>query len=325
MSIWSWLFGKKKQALPEPEEERFILCVDGGGMRGIVPLAVLRQFEKTLKANGFNGNLANAFDMVSGTSTGGLITLCASCSDNPDLDVLLESYLTLGKTIFPASGKRSSQLRQISSDKYPVNGIEEVINNWFGDKKLSEASTKTLIMAYDLAQSQAKMFKSWDNDDTTVFTAARATTAAPTYFAPLIQDDHIYVDGGVVANNPSIYAYYEAKKLWPNCHKFTILSLSTAGLNHKMEKDQFGGLLSWVTHVSPMYMTAQKSTCDYAMENCPEVNYFRIDEKLDQDIKMDETNPSVLEILRDKGEEIANDYKDKFEELAKKIVSVKTN
>lgn len=318
MSIWSGIFRKRKQG-----RERFILSIDGGGMRGIVPLAVLRRFEKLLQEKGFKGNLASAFDLVSGTSTGGLIALCSTCSDKPDLDVLQEQYLTLGKTIFPASGKRVSQIRQISSDKYPVNGIEEVITQWFGEKKLSCASTKTLIMAYDLSEGKEAVFKSWDENPVSVFTAARATSAAPTYFAPLISGNHIYVDGGIIANNPAVYALNEARKLWPDCSKFTIISLSTAGASHKMTKDQFGGILSWVSHISPMYMTAQKRTCDNILENYPGVEYIRIDNQMDQDIKMDETDPSVLEALRDKGEEIFRDNEQLFESLAEKLVSVK--
>lgn len=318
MSIWSRLF-KRNKTKEAKVEERFILCIDGGGMRGIVPLEVLREFEKILHEKGFKGPLASAFDMISGTSTGGLIALCASCADDPNLDTLLDDYLTSGKTIFPSSGKQVTLLRQISSDKYPVAGIENIIKQWFGDKDMSKAITKTLIMSYDLSEGKEVLFRSWDDNPVSVFTAARATTSAPTYFAPLIQGDHIYVDGGIVANNPSVYAYYEAKKLWPECHKFTIVSLSTAATSHHMEKDQFGGILSWVTHISPMYITAQKQTCDYVMNNCPEVNYIRIDGKPENSIKMDETNPEVLSILKDKGREITEENLEILTELAQKL------
>ena len=86
MSISSFfrkLFGKEPaqtietpvQEEPKKPEERFILCIDGGGMRGIVPVVLLQNLERAIRANGGKADLASYFDLVSGTSTGGLISL----------------------------------------------------------------------------------------------------------------------------------------------------------------------------------------------------------------------------------------------------------
>ncbi|MCR5761616.1 MAG: patatin-like phospholipase family protein, partial [Sphaerochaetaceae bacterium] len=57
----------------EREKERFVLCIDGGGMRGIIPVVVLQNLEKLLRERGVNKPLSQCFDLIAGTSTGGLI------------------------------------------------------------------------------------------------------------------------------------------------------------------------------------------------------------------------------------------------------------
>ena len=317
---------------PKKPEQRFILCIDGGGMRGIVPVVMLQGLEKAIRDNGGTGDIVKYFDLVSGTSTGGLITLALTCdssirheklkdgSEQIDLNALLENYLTMGKAIFQANSSLFG-LKQLVADKYNSAGIQNLSQKWFGSKHMDHAKVPTLIMAYDLSEGKPQMIRSYGDESAyPTWIAARATSAAPSYFSPCEYAGKLLVDGGVVANNPALYAYFEAKKLYPECKCFHILSFSTGGVFHTMEKDSAKGLLSWADHIPSMFDTAQKRTTDYVLSNEPDLDYIRIDDPLPEAIKMDETDPQVLRHMQTVAEGNAESYRDTLDSFAKMLI-----
>ena len=313
-------------------EERFILCIDGGGMRGIIPVIYLKKLEEEILNCTGNNSLDSYFDLIAGTSTGGLIALALTCPSSfgyklcknapqVNLDEVLDLYRTMGKEIFPSSSKSSTVIRYITSTKYPETGIESLLNDCFADSLMGQATVPTLIVSYDLFSGTPIAIRSYEDRSFLVKDAGRATSAAPTYFPPLVKDGKLLVDGGVVANNPAIYAYIEAKKLYPNCKKFNLLSLSTGGKNHTMTFDETNGLLNWKDQVSPMYSTAQKCTTDVVLRNMEDVNYVRIDDPLDFDIKMDDTNPRNINKMEEFAKEVAIKHESVFKEFAYDLVN----
>lgn len=302
---------------PEPQpvrpEERFILCVDGGGMRGIVPVVYLQHLEAKIRSHGGKGDIARYFDFIAGTSTGGLITLALTCdstlphtdsdgSSQINLDKLMDAYMSLGSEIFQAQSSLFG-LRHMVADKYNSNNIQELCQRWFGTGTIGNAKVPTMIMAYDLTAGNPQMIRSYCGESSfPAWVAARATSAAPTFFSPCEYSGKLLVDGGVVANNPALYAYFEAKRLYPQCTRFHILSFSTGGTHHTMQKDETRGLMNWADHISPLYSTAQKRTADFVLSNVPDADYVRIDEQLSTPVKMDETNKAVLRMIRSEAE-----------------------
>ena len=335
------LFGKgtaepieEKTELQEPSkpEERFILCIDGGGMRGIVPVVFLQNLERAIRANGGKADIASYFDFISGTSTGGLISLALTCestilhknledgSTQINLTALLDNYMTMGTQIFQANTSLFG-LRQFVSDKYSSEGIQNLTQKWFGVTPMEQAKVPTLIMAYDLTNGQPQMIRSYAEEGSyPAWVAARATSAAPTFFSPCEYSGKLLVDGGVIANNPTLYAYFEAKKLYPDCSRFHILSISTGGSYHTMDKDSTKGLMNWADQVSPMFDTAQKRTTDYVLTNMSDVDYVRIDNPLTNPVKMDETNPSVLRYIKDEAENNVLMYDNTLDSFAKLLI-----
>ncbi len=316
-------------AEPEPKrpEERFVLCIDGGGMRGIIPVVLLQALERSLRRNGGADDLAKYFDLISGTSTGGLISLALACdsamphlSNNQiDLDELLDTYMTMGDEIFQP--KSLFSLAAIVSDRYSSSSIQNLCQRWFGARPLSDSKVPTLIMSYDLSEGRPFMMRSYaDEANYPAWVAARATSAAPTCFSPLEYDGKLLVDGGVIANNPSIYAYLEAKRLYPDCSIFHILSISTSGSYHTMSRESAKGLLNWAEHVSPMYSTAQKRTTDFVLENMKDVEYIRIDDTLPRAVKMDEIEPSALMMMRHEAEVDSLKHAYEIEKYAKALI-----
>lgn len=88
-----------------------------------------------------------------------------------------------------------------------------------------------------------------------------------------------------------------------------------------MTFDETNGLLNWKDQVSPMYSTAQKCTTDIVLQNMEDVDYIRIDEPLDLDIKMDDTNPINMKKMEEFAKDIAMQHEDLFKEFAYDLVN----
>jgi hypothetical protein len=194
-----------------------VLAIDGGGIRGIIPATVLVDLERRLAPR----PLASVFDLIVGTSTGGIIALGLTVPEGEHprhpAQRLLELYLTDGETIFPGGGPvplpRTAWLRE--GTRYSVTGLEEVLDRILGDTPLTAALTGVVVTSYDLAYGEPVMLSSRPEfgnvNDVTMVVAARATSAAPMFFKPeIIQDgerERMLVDGGLYVNNPAVLGY----------------------------------------------------------------------------------------------------------------------
>lgn len=334
MGLFNYFRDKKERT-----GDRYILCLDGGGMRGIIPVVILKKLEECIRAEGAEKTFSSYFDFIAGTSTGGLIALSLTCpsglkhvefsnGSQIDLSELENTYMTIGKEVFPPSSSDffgiGKAVRQIAFDKYSYAGIENLLKGWFEDVPLTKAEVPTLIMAYDIGCGKEAMLRSYSDDGILAWEAGRATTAAPTYFAPFEKDDKLLADGGVIANNPSLYAYVEAKKMYPECKCFHILSIGTAGDVHTTSRDETSGLLSWIDQVYPMYTTAQRRTVDYIMEDSGLADYLRINTPMDTSIKMDDIRDESMKKLYSFGVELSEKYDEQLRLFAKHLVKNKS-
>jgi uncharacterized protein len=194
-----------------------VLAIDGGGIRGIIPATVLVDLERRLAPR----PLASAFDLIVGTSTGGIIALGLTVPDGErprhSAERLLDLYLSDGETIFPGGGPiplpRSAWVRE--GTRYSVTGLEEALDRVLGDTPLTAALTGVVVTSYDLAYGEPVMLSSrpelGDVTDVTMVVAARATSAAPMFFKPQVVADgdreRMLVDGGIYANSPALLGY----------------------------------------------------------------------------------------------------------------------
>ena len=213
-----------------------ILSIDGGGIRGIIPCKILSYIETQI-----GGNLSDTFDLIAGTSTGGIITLGLT-TKKPDDDCpyyaeeMLELYRKNGKLIFAKRqkdflsriGSVFKKTKAITENPYDSSNLEKLLSDYFRGAMLKNSKTNVLVTTYDISEGKpfifstrlAKVFDSENiKEDFLVEEIARSTSAAPTYFEPsIIRDkaggDFAFVDGGVFANNPSILAYCEGKELY---------------------------------------------------------------------------------------------------------------
>jgi predicted acylesterase/phospholipase RssA len=214
-----------------------LLALDGGGIRGVIPARVLDAIEQRT-----GRPICELFDLVGGTSTGGILALgltkpSARDSAKPAFSAsnLLDFYLDEGETIFPGKTlwERVTNPLGMADVRYSAKPLEGLLQQRFGDTMLSEALTEICIPSYDLSKPAAYFFKreyardeehSWD---TPMALVARATSAAPTYFNPAKIEDHALVDGGVFANNPAAAAYADALDLWGHDVEIQVISIGT--------------------------------------------------------------------------------------------------
>ncbi len=194
-----------------------ILSIDGGGIKGLFSAEVLSALEEQ-----YEGSLSDYFDLICGTSTGGLIALGLSVGI-PSSD-LADFYKDKGKLIFPCNTKLNralANLRQLLfSAKYSNHQLKEALISVFGEKRMCDAENLLCIPSYNLSAGRPTVFKSpffenernrWCNDENlSMVDVALATSAAPTYFPIHDIDGKYYADGGVWANNPTLCGITEA-------------------------------------------------------------------------------------------------------------------
>lgn len=219
-----------------------ILSIDGGGIKGLYSASVLAVLE-----NHFEKKVIDCFDLICGTSTGGLIALALSI----DLSAkeVVEIYKENANLIFPYNQNFSDknlicnlwgQCRQaFGVNKYDNEGLKKALEKIFQDKQMRDAKVNLCIPSVDIVNGTGRVFKTGHCDEYKIDPPllmkdiALATTAAPTYFPPIKVDSlpQLFIDGGIWANNPSLVGLTEALKCFVGPDKdyedFSILSLAS--------------------------------------------------------------------------------------------------
>lgn len=248
----------RRVPLPWPEHREFrILAIDGGGIRGIFPAAYLAGLEKRYLAG---ASVVKYFDLIAGTSTGGIIALgLAAGLTAAELRGL---YVDRGCEIFPpihsdviGSAKLSFRyLCKFFKYRYDRKALMRILRQTFGNRKFGEAQKRLCIPSFDGRYGEVYIFKTphhpdYRNDAKELMTkVAAATSAAPTFFRPLEDNGYTFIDGGVWANNPIMVALVDALSCFsvPR-ERIRILSLGCGDDQYSVgkTKTRLGGILTW--------------------------------------------------------------------------------
>lgn len=220
-----------------------MLAIDGGGIRGLIAARVLRRLEELLRDRGSTEPLARQFDLIAGTSTGGLIALGLTAPDasgNPRMSAadLVELYEGEdARAIFRRPLVRRLPLLGRAIDlvlpKYGLGPLAAVLRRRLGDATMADLAGEAIVTSYDLTGREPRFFKRWTRTASVpIVDAALATAAAPTFFPPHEVNGNALIDGGVFAANPAVAAIVEALKrrqgpspLGP--HDLLVVSLGT--------------------------------------------------------------------------------------------------
>jgi hypothetical protein len=198
-----------------------ILSIDGGGIKGLYSARILDHIEKKLrlKFNDPSLRIVDYFDLICGTSSGGLNALALSL--RKETSEICSFYDEDGPRIFKKSNFFPPILKQLLlNGKYSDNNLKVALQKMFGNATLSESDSLLCIPSYDFTHGTYALFR-YDHTEGNLmrhnnipyFEVGLATSAAPTYF-PLaeiaVENNTQYVDGGVWANNPAMIGYAEA-------------------------------------------------------------------------------------------------------------------
>ena len=314
-----------------------VLSIDGGGMRGIVAARVLTEIETIAKQPVFE-----LFDVIVGTSIGGIAAMALTLRRDggaPDSAARIgDFYAKQGPLIFPQAAlalpRTREELRELIArvgmqaamfGSNPEAGnarsspapLEQTLLEQFGDARLSDAIKPVVVTAYDVTRGRPVLFSSKD-DDHLMRDIGRATSAAPTVFPPkqLLTDDgteHIFIDGGVFANNPAMVGYAEAMELvgW---HGFRLQSIQLVSVGTGIPKpdavdyNRFRSQ-SWLHLAEDMFEAGNRGRSfldDALLRNLLGDHYHRFEPILPTDIALDDASQEVIVAL----EHIAHDYVD---------------
>lgn len=331
-----------------------ILSIDGGGIRGIYPAKILSELEFLLKkANKSSVNLNEYFDMICGTSTGGIIALGLALGMKSN--EILKLYSENAKQIF---GNKKGCFASIFNPLHNNDNLKKLLDANYskfssdGDTRLGHAKTRVCIPVYNGHYGRVSVLKTSHHKDLMrdyqypATDVALSTAAAPIYFKPhsfsfTNKGDNIKntvtnnFDGGVFANNPTLIGLLEAvETLKVPMDKLKILSIGTGTKMFKEQSNDNGwGLKYWAKPPNPRIMDLISSSQSDDIANTvkflhqgvgnSEVKKFyykRIQFQFGdtESIKLDETDPKKLEQLIERAN---NDFQIEGSEILKEFCS----
>ncbi|GAB5388662.1 MAG: patatin-like phospholipase family protein [Alphaproteobacteria bacterium] len=283
-----------------------VLAIDGGGLRGIVPAKVLQELEERT-----GKPVSELFDMVVGTSTGGLLSLGLTTPDraNPrkprySARDMVELYEGIGDQIFPKP-TTVQRLRGLFRDTYDPRPFERLLRQKMGNARIKESLTSVIVTAYDTARRGPVFMKHYKNHaenrhfpDFLTRDAIRATCSAPTYFPPAeisslpqiapdgrrFQRRYELIDGGVFMTNPAAHAMIEAMRIKPEDTEILLVSLGTGIIKTPFPADDIKkwGQVGWIrskgqTPIYEVIMDGQTDSADMQMKALLRERYMRLD------------------------------------------------
>ena len=296
-----------------------VLCIDGGGIRGLIPALVLAEIERRT-----GRRMAEMVDLVAGTSTGGVLA-CALTRPGPDgaprysAEELAGIYVEEGPAIF----RRSLLKRVVSAggwidELYDDEGLNEALDRYLGDGRLSDAGADVFVTAYDIHDRFAFFFRSARARtdpayDFPLVRVARATAAAPTYFEPAEVTDvsgartYPLIDGGVYAVNPSMCAYADVVRSGRADELELMLSLGTGTSTraYTFEETRSWGRLGWARPALDMVFDGVADTIEFEGRTLMGDRYVRLQTELSiASDDLDDASTSNLADLRTEAERL---------------------
>ncbi len=225
-----------------------ILALDGGGIKGLFSATYLARLEEDL-----NCTITDHFDLITGTSTGGIIAAALGVGMRPH--EIVKFYEDHGPAIF-----EKRLLRETSTgwgcfkSRYSSDPLKEALRECFGKRTLGDSAKRLVIPAYNLDGNDVMVFKTRHHEryardhKIPLWEICMATTAAPTYFKAFhLNGNTRLIDGGVWANNPSMLGIIEAlTSLDVPIANIRLLNVGTShAVKHLTESLDEGGLWQW--------------------------------------------------------------------------------
>jgi uncharacterized protein len=253
------------------------------------------------------------FDLIAGTSTGGIIA-CALCAPDPlPAEEVATIYEEEGPEIFDRSvWQRIRSAEGLLDEKYDAGALDRALERFLGDKRLAETIPELIVPTYDMTQPGPFFFKTRNAreqqaEDFPLTVVARATAAAPTYFEPLPVRGRALVDGGVFAVNPAMSAFAEVLRFQPSAD-VVLLSLGTGQRTRSRrfaDVDDWG-LVEWARPILDVVFDGSSDAVDYQLRHVLGGDrYWRLQVELTRaSDDLDDASPENIAELRGHAEEL---------------------
>ncbi len=313
----------------EPNISKFqILSLSGGGVRGLYTISVLATIEQSLadRHNRDDYNIAKHFDLISGTSIGGILALgLASGLNARHLCSLIDKNR---EKIFYKSRLRKMPFlsgffgacKQSTTALYDNMALKAVLEEALGSKKVSDLNTRVIIPAVNGTTGLPKIYKTshhpkFDIDHKLhLVDVGMATSAAPTYFNPYLVDDRLMLDGGLIANSPSLIAYHEATHfLGKKPNDISLLCVGTMGVQATLNSDRrinrWGYLTGWGVgrRLLDLTLSSNEGMHNLITKQLLDDRFVELDEPNTPDqsksITLDNANKKAAQMLKGRGKD----------------------
>jgi len=331
---------KAKALLPHPDEipeDRAIrvLSVDGGGVKGLLPLHLLKALEER------SGRpVSELFDFMVGTSTGGIIvSSLATPGENGaakwSAADLINAYQVLSeKTFFVPWPHRILTVNGLVGAKLESNRLDRFLREHYVDARMSQLLTAVAIPSFDLENNEPELFRSRQLPseklmDYWVSDVISGITAAPVYFRPAKVSDvdrgreRTITDASLFENNPVLLGLHEALVVYPH-HRSVIVSLGTGDPRGftAAYTTRYWGLFQWAKALLPVAFKGHSVISDWNLRklqsrpHSPVLAYYRFNQDLDPSIdRWFFTGPAQIEQLNAMGSLMVDSNQEALDEL----------
>lgn len=313
-----------------------ILSIDGGGLRGVIPIQVIKYIEKIS-----GKEIHNLFDLIVGTSTGGILACTLTMQDDLslianrrkfNLDKIEEIYKERGKEIFYTPGdifrKKIFELNKWIKPKFSHAYLNDILVEYFGNVKLTNCLKPIMVISYDLHRNKPIQFSFreaslFPERNPSLVEICMAASAAPTYFPTydFIHDNERLscIDGGIFMNNPSFgainevlahsdYEHYKINGKNLTLSDISVLSLGTGYVHEAVDsnKSKYWGRLQWIKPIIDLTMNAPNRVVDYHVKSLyksfdKETQYLRVDLNIPKEYsELSDSSIKTTEFLIDK-------------------------
>lgn len=313
-----------------------ILSIDGGGIRGIIPLKVLQYIEKKT-----GQPIHKLFDFIGGTSTGGIIALGLNCLMPGTQQIysaqeLSKFYTEDGGKLFVRRPWWTDIL--YTESKYQDRPIEDYLKRKFGEStQISQLPTDcdVTVYSYDLVSNRPVYFNNNSNQRWNVWQAARSTSAAPSFFPAyrLVGDRStlVLVDGGVYINNPAMDLLVRARRFEPDAEKQILVSIGTGNFTSSQADKENAGA-GWALDLkdpAAVFRLAMAGASRQIEAELGELlshnvwqgkhKYYRFQKEFDKDVAMDDVSKRNVELLGHLGENLVDENRDQLDRVCDEL------